>query len=189
MTRPCADCLPDASDTMLSPLRIHLVYHPRELLKRSNTGQLLQSALGNCVAQTWQRGQAIFAKQDNTPKILIYPERLARRYRGIEGKAHPQLTLPGEAELVLLDASWQDAQKIYNRSPELQQLPLLSLAAGQLSDMDCGPAFRLRRNQKPAGLATVQTAIALHLLAGHSAIAEALRRRYCAFLRCSESGH
>ncbi|WP_345843656.1 tRNA-uridine aminocarboxypropyltransferase [Shewanella algae] len=52
--------------------------------------------------------------------------------------------------LVVLDATWQEAGKMYRQSPYLQSLARVELQAEQ------GSAFRLRRNQRQGGLCTLE---------------------------------
>ncbi|TVL52621.1 hypothetical protein AYI98_02875 [Shewanella algae] len=52
--------------------------------------------------------------------------------------------------LVVLDATWQEAGKMYRQSPYLQSLGRVELQAEQ------GSAFRLRRNQRQGGLCTLE---------------------------------
>ncbi|WP_372239350.1 tRNA-uridine aminocarboxypropyltransferase [Shewanella algae] len=52
--------------------------------------------------------------------------------------------------LVILDATWQEADKMYRQSPYLQSLARVELQTEQDS------AFRLRRNQRHGGLCTLE---------------------------------
>ncbi|WP_345842450.1 tRNA-uridine aminocarboxypropyltransferase [Shewanella algae] len=52
--------------------------------------------------------------------------------------------------LVILDATWQEAGKMYRQSPYLQSLARVELQTEQDS------AFRLRRNQRQGGLCTLE---------------------------------
>ncbi len=63
-----------------------------------------------------------------------------------------------ETHIVIIDGTWQEAQKILNKSPYLQSLPRLEIQTDVLSQ------FTLRRNQKPGHLCTSE------------AIAKALRQ-------------
>lgn len=52
--------------------------------------------------------------------------------------------------MVILDATWQRAQKMYNQSNYLQQLPTVSLATSHTSK------FARRRNQKTGAWCTAE---------------------------------
>ena len=60
--------------------------------------------------------------------------------------------------LLLIDATWQESQKMIRQSPWLMQLPKLSLQASESQ-------YLLRRNQSESGLCTLESlAHALHAL-------------------------
>ncbi len=56
---------------------------------------------------------------------------------------------------VLLDGTWSQASKIFNKSPYLQSIPRMSIQPGAPS------AYRLRRQRCVQHLSTVEVAIAL----------------------------
>jgi len=69
---------------------------------------------------------------------------------------------------VLLDATWQESQKMLNQSPYLQQAQRFSLSPG-------GPsAFSRRRNQRSGALCTAEVVIELLSQAGLQHQADAL---------------
>ena len=57
--------------------------------------------------------------------------------------------------LVILDATWQEARKMFNRSSYLNQAERVSLDISKPSE------FKLRRNQIEGGLSTVECVIEL----------------------------
>lgn len=69
---------------------------------------------------------------------------------------------------IIIDSTWQEAQKIFNKSPYLQQAPKVTLAAIQQSN------FVLRRNQIDGGLCTVECIIELCKIKGLNDSAEKL---------------
>ncbi|MCE9787032.1 tRNA-uridine aminocarboxypropyltransferase [Shewanella chilikensis] len=68
----------------------------------------------------------------------------------VQGATWPQDVAQNLNSLVLLDATWQEAGKMYRQSPYLQSLARVELQAEQ------GSAFRLRRNQRQGGLCTLE---------------------------------
>ena len=70
---------------------------------------------------------------------------------------------------IIIDGTWQEAQKIYNRSPYLQDLPAIRMPANSTS------TYNLRRNQKEGGLCTAECAIALLTARGFSMLANDLQ--------------
>ncbi|GGZ40387.1 hypothetical protein GCM10007105_29320 [Shewanella chilikensis] len=68
----------------------------------------------------------------------------------VQGATWPQDVAQNLNSLVILDATWQEAGKMYRQSPYLQLLARVELQAEQ------GSAFRLRRNQRQGGLCTLE---------------------------------
>ncbi len=137
--------------------------------KPSNTGQLVQSVISDCKTIIWQRTQA-----DKGLLQLIEAGNIALVYPAEE-------SLPASTELhcfehfIIIDSTWQEARKIYNRSPYLQQLPRIQLA--------CKPSvYHLRRNQIKNGLCSAECAI--ELLRGNANFAQLdkLEQAFKAFL-------
>ena len=54
---------------------------------------------------------------------------------------------------ILIDSTWQEAQKIYNKSPYLHDLPCVKIETDKKS------VYTLRRNQKVYGLCTAEIVI------------------------------
>ncbi|GIU51211.1 hypothetical protein TUM4249_15090 [Shewanella sp. KT0246] len=54
--------------------------------------------------------------------------------------------------LIIIDSTWQEARKIYNRSPYLKELKKVSI------DSSVGSIYELRRNQLEGGLCTAECA-------------------------------
>ena len=126
---------------------IFLLTHQRELKKKSNTGRLVIGALG---------GQA---------KIVIW-ERTQPNEELLQviSAGNIALLYPTENSVLVADAptinhyivivgTWQEAQKIYNKSPYLKDLPTVRVKANQKS------VYTLRRNQKESGLCTAECVI------------------------------
>ena len=128
-------------------MNIYLLTHPREVNKKTNTGALVAEVLAkNCQLFIWDR-------------VTPNPELLAR----IERESVALLYPTEDSETadncgtfdsgIILDGTWQEAQKMYNRSPYLKPLKKVKIAPEQAS------AYTLRRNQKASGLCTAECAI------------------------------
>lgn len=166
-----------------------LITHEREAPKPSNTGRLLLAAEGVKARQVlWARkapDDSLLEDIRQGRALLVYPLLGAEGHRleCLEEKDHHCSDnslaglLPEKPVVVLIDATWQQAQKMFNQSPYLQQLPRLELARERPSQ------FWLRRNQKSAGLCTVECAIEILRLTGDKAVADGLEAGFMAFLR------
>lgn len=195
-------CYCEHVPNIVTSLQFVLVYHPKELGRLNNTGQLISRGIANTETIVWQRKQCLDI--DSPIKtLLVYPHELANRYQGVDKSAHPVERLPcaeskptssflgDEVSLrfVLIDATWQEAQKMYCQSPELQNLPLLALSG--LEDLDSS-LYDLRKNQKGGGVSTVQTAEACLRASGDVESADKLNKYFLRFLlhsKASASNH
>lgn len=170
-----------------------LLCHERELVKASNTGQLLLARNDLSARQvTWARKQpdaALLAAIDQGRALLVYPLLGAEGHRltCLEEKQHADARnrlaglVPDDAVIVILDATWQQAQKLFNQSPYLHAIARLELQRERPS------MFRLRRNQRSSGLCTVECAIEILRLQGETAAADALEKSFFDFMQQPKS--
>ena len=146
--------LPEKAPEMLQTeaFEVALVYHPDEIDKPSNTGHVIQRYLPKHTREfIWHRHtiEAQVAQlSDRYDTVLLYPSEMAISLdvycndRGIQAKP---------LRLVVIDATWQQAQKIMLQSPALkalQNVKLVNLPASQ---------YVLRKHQKPMGLCTLES--------------------------------
>ena len=84
---------------------------------------------------------------------------------------------PLPAGFILLDATWQQAQKMYNQSPYLHALPKWQIQSAQTS------VYALRRNQKQQGWCTAELVQLLWRYSGAVQSADLLSQRFADFNR------
>ena len=78
---------------------------------------------------------------------------------------------------VLIDSTWQEAQKIYNHSPYLHDLPCVKIETDRKS------VYTLRRNQKAYGLCTAEIVVEVLKSQSRFELAEVLDGLLNAFVR------
>jgi tRNA-uridine aminocarboxypropyltransferase len=142
----CADVPAIATRT-----RIVIVRHHLERFRSSNSGRLAHLALTNSeiVEHGGSAGPAELADLDGA--WLLYPE----------GEPLHAAPVPPPSQLVVLDATWSQARRMYRKLGVLRGLPLL-----RLPDEDV-PAARLRESPGPGRVSTIEAiARALRLLEG-----------------------
>lgn len=128
-------------------MHVILLTHSREFTKNSGTGQLVKEVLqGRCERICWARKDpdpSLLATIEKGKCLLLYPD---------QSTAINYIEWPQEEfeTLIILDGTWQEAKKIYNRSPYLQNLLSYKL------DVDYPSRYQLRRNQKMEGLCTAE---------------------------------
>jgi len=153
-------------------VKLILLTHSREFAKPTNTGRLVAQALAErCWVIPWQR-----VSPDAELLSLIEQGRVALIYP-CENSAPLGEALPeGVDHWLLIDGTWQEAKKIYNRSPYLQQLPSFTLP------LDAPSRYFLRRNQTEQGLCTAECSELLLKLLGDKPGAAAVASYFDEFL-------
>ncbi len=77
---------------------------------------------------------------------------------------------------IILDGTWQEAGKIYNKSPYLKEMRTFTLKSKNKS------VYNLRRNQKDGGLCTAECVIELLKMKGDIKSSEKLDRALLEFI-------
>jgi DTW domain-containing protein YfiP len=142
-------------------MKIFLLTHERELLRPSNTGVLAQSVAPEIVERI------IWARNTPNPSLLdaINRENTLLLYPVDDADAAP---IESFENIILLDATWQETRKMFNKSPYLKSLPRAHIKPRQLSQ------YQLRRNQPEGGLCTAECVVEILIAKNHIDIAERL---------------
>ena len=136
-------------------MKIYLLTHERELDRPTNTGTVVLSATNNVNGVieriVWSRvhpDQSLVETLACGSAGLVYPS------SEVEPVSECQVIPLEKCEnFILLDATWQEARKMYNRSPYLKAANRVVLDPAHAS------RFRLRRNQKAYGLCTAECVV------------------------------
>lgn len=146
-------------------VHLHILMHEKEIGRKTNTARLAGFIMEPWTHfYIWRRQEPpndllALIKADHIDICLLYPAKAGDPVfdrKKIETDHEKQAEK--ETHIVIIDGTWQEAQKILNKSPYLQSLPRLEIQTDVLSQ------FTLRRNQKPGHLCTSE------------AIAKALRQ-------------
>ncbi|WP_168195178.1 tRNA-uridine aminocarboxypropyltransferase [Shewanella sp. SNU WT4] len=147
-------------------MNIILLTHEREFERVSNTGQWVINALPlRSERRLWSRtapDQALVNDLASGKARLVFPSSeitntsLMDADTNANSCKHANFVSTLECTaLVLIDATWQEARKMWRQSPYLQQASLYPLLPTEPSQ------YALRRNQVPSGLSTAECVIAL----------------------------
>jgi DTW domain-containing protein YfiP len=151
-------------------MKFTLLTHEKEFAKRSNTGRVVLDVLGSAAEQVhWDRMNppaALLEEIEAGGVALIYP--------GTEDEEGGDLS--DVRQFIIIDSTWQEARKIHQRSPYLQNVRRISLKTAQKSE------YTLRKNQKNAGLCTVECVVAILRGTGQIEKAEHLHACFLAFM-------
>lgn len=172
-------CMCDEIPRVETRTRVLVVRHASETYKPSNSGRLVALALTNCALLDYgARDQPL----DETPlrapgTWLLFPEGPP-----VDAAAAPPTPpVPPPRQLVVLDASWPQARRMYQRIGALRGLPLFTLPA------PATPPDQLRTPPRADTLSTVHAvARALELLEGPDVVAP-LERAYAVMIERSRA--
>lgn len=131
--------------------RIVLVRHHLERWRSSNSGRLVHLALPNSeiVEHGGRGGPAALLDLDGA--WLLFPE----------GEPATAAPVPPPRRLIVLDATWSQARRMYRKLAALRGLPILRLPDAPM------PAARLRESPAPGRVSTIEAvARALRILEG-----------------------
>ena len=147
-----------------------------ESFKPSNTGWLIADAVADTWAFGWSRTEpdpaalALLADPAWAP-VVVFPTEFAAPARAVDAwpPAEPGPDPAGRRPLfVLLDGTWSEARKMFNKSPYLDALPVLGLHPDHPS------AYRLRRARREGHLCTAEVAALCLAQAGDERAAHTL---------------
>jgi len=155
-------------------MKIYLLTHERETNKPSNTGRLVSKCLEDqAEVIIWKRKEPdsnLVKLIESGELVMLFPS------QGGVGESDVETESIGDFEsFVLLDSTWQEARKIYNRSAYLKQAKKISLQINKPS------AYRKRRNQIEGGMSTAECAIELLKLKHNEKLAALLQEEFDRF--------
>ena len=149
-------------------MKIFLLTHQRELDRITNTGTIAVNNTDGMVERIiWERvnpNSDLVELFNNNKALLLYPT-----------DDDTSADIEDFDNIVVIDSTWQEAQKIYNRSPYLKAAPKAVLSPEYQS------AFQLRRNQREDGLCTIECVIELLRIKGRKQLADALAIKFNLF--------
>ncbi|MBE3995050.1 DTW domain-containing protein [Vibrio parahaemolyticus] len=194
MSQPCPhcgfqfNCICSLVPKLTSKHDILLLMHPNELTRDTNTGQLLQHCQLNVEQAIWDRKQPpaeLLTRLANPSlyPVILFPSEESITLEHVEMQSQQQAKMP---LYIILDATWQEARKMINKSRWLEDIPTMGLSA--LADSQ----YQLRRNQQQGNLCTFE--VAAHLLGqlGEQDNQQQLHTffaHYLALFQAEKSGH
>lgn len=141
-----------------------LIYSQSEVMRKTNTGVLSQQLLPGLLREyVWHRGSdgplKGFVDQcfgSDIEVLLVYKSAECENvYKPSLEKDQAVIEKHKMTLYIVLDATWQEAQTIFNQSEYLKSLPRIELQTGQKS------RYRKRRNQIEDGLCTAEVVEAI----------------------------
>jgi len=156
--------------------------HPNEANKRSNSGFHAKQLLGEKLSTVfWARKSETMAADcvsgEGAEPVLLFP----KAYVSDSAKVSEMYQSAWQHRpLMVLDATWQQARKMYRQSDWLQSLDVWSLPEPHY---DYFPNFdyQLRRNQTESGCSTIETIAYAMALTGELDLARAMLKYFDLF--------
>ena len=135
-----------------------LLTHDNEHDKATNTGKLIRAIWPQTRVINWSRtepDQELLQQLDDPSQdfVLIFPRQYSVAEQQKNTLAENSINLAHKSRsFIVLDATWQQARKLYRKSAYLHSLPLLSLLPAKPS------VYSLRRNRNELHLCTAEVA-------------------------------
>ena len=170
-----AACICAQRPALQADVTFCLLMHSLEPLKPTNTGRLIAECLADTQAFVWARtevdpGLLALLADPQYEAYVVFPGEYAVPQQMV---CRELPALPARRPLlIILDATWTQARKMFRKSPYLAELPVLSMETEQLS------RYRLRRSSRDDHLCTVEVAIACLALAGEQQAAQQLNQYF-----------
>jgi DTW domain-containing protein YfiP len=165
---------------MPTPLHIILLTHEREVQRKTNTGIIALNLASEYVERViWERinpNQHLLNLLSTGKALLLYPaDNAAPTAANPPTTETTHSTIDKAETIIIIDSTWQEAQKIFNKSPYLQSAPKAVLTAQNPS------TFTLRRNQPEGGLCTIECIIELCKMRNLDSLAEQLTAAFAQY--------
>ena len=136
-----------------------------EVLKPTNTGWLIADVVPDTYAFGWARTEvdpallALLADPRWQP-LVVFPGEYAAPGRPVVEAVEPPEATHRRPLFIVLDATWNEARKMFRKSPYLERFPVLSLRPEQAS------SYILRRSRRDDHFCTSEVASLCLDLAG-----------------------
>jgi len=149
-------------------MKFYLLTHSRELNRATNTGQLAIDCFGTQVERIiWDRvnpNRTLLELIGNNEIALLHPDGL-----------RSSNSIKKYDNYLIIDSTWQEANKIFNRSTYLKDADKISFNGDKKS------TYLLRRNQPIGGLCTAECIIQLLITHGEIEKASRLQNKFSEF--------
>lgn len=135
-----------------------LLMYNTEVLKPSNSGRLIADLIPQTYAYLWQRTYAdpqmlALLNDDRYQPLVIFPQEYAQHGQQVIEQFDGNNLLEDKIPLfVLLDGSWRQAVKMFNKSTYLHRFPVLSFSP------ESAAKYGLRKGRRDFQLGTAEVA-------------------------------
>ncbi|NOH72191.1 DTW domain-containing protein [Vibrio pectenicida] len=183
------NCICDHIPLIEINAHIALLMHENEQGRETNTGQWLLKSTKSASQHIWKRKQpcsklAALISDPSYQAFVLFP---GQQSQLINKAIHNGGQIKNTTLLfIILDGTWQEANKMLRKSPWLQDIPKVSL------DADIASSYHLRRNQKFGNLCTLEVGAEIIRCLGYAESAVQLHQfliHYSKAFYADKSGH
>ena len=150
-------------------MKIFLLTHERELHRATNTGSLAIDDSNVIVERiVWERinpNKSLTQLIENNEALLLYSK----------GESLSPARIEEYKNIIIIDSTWQESQKIFNHSNYLKKAPQFTLKGVKDS------SYKLRNNQPKGGLCTIECIIEVLKIKGQNKLASELALKFDKF--------
>jgi DTW domain-containing protein YfiP len=150
-------------------MKIFLLTHERELHRATNTGALALESANEIVERIlWERinpNKDLTRLIENNEAVLLYS-------KAESSSAASRPTIEEYENIIIIDSTWQESNKIFNQSSYLKNAPQCTLKTENAS------LYNLRANQPKGGLCTIECIIEVLRLKGQHKMATELALKF-----------
>ena len=160
-------------------MKIFLLTHEREFHRATNTGSLALEKPSEIFERIlWERtnpNKTLVELIENNEALLLYSNGSASstivEASSVIVEASPAnvetspVIVEAYENIIVIDGTWQESQKIFNKSSYLKNIPQFTLKVLNES------SYKLRRNQPKGGLCTIECIIEVLKIKGQTKLA------------------
>lgn len=167
------DCLCQYQPKPDNEVAVLLLLSDNEVFKPSNTGRLILDTVQDGYAFQWSRTEPdpVMLKLLNDPSyqpIVVFPDQYVECQSRLIGSDYAHSPSGKKPLLIFLDGSWREARRMFNKSPYLDSLPVLSISPDKVSQ------YMMRRSDNDQHLATAEVASLVFKQLGQPLLSETL---------------
>lgn len=165
-------------------MKILLLTHQRELHRATNTGTIALNDASDIVERiVWERvnpNKYLIELIENNEALLLYSKgepaaTVSSESSSANSSANSTVVIQNYENIIIIDATWQESQKIFNQSAYLKNAPQCLLKTANES------SYKLRNNQPKGGLCTIECIIEVLKIKGQHQIASSLAVKFAQF--------
>ena len=178
---PLFKCICDSRPNLKTESKFWLLMNSKEINKPTNTGKIIKDCIPETKIVFWERlnppKELIASMEDTDNFCVVFPDSSAENCINLE-----DLDSLNDPSFIIIDGTWKQARKIYNKSTYLHKLPTIFVKSHKKSN------YILRKAAEENYLCTAEIAIELLKAKKESSAADQLNNFLKLFITTYASG-